>query len=185
MSTTTRRLTADEFFLLPRQEPGMSQELLRGKIRTKPVPGREHGMVAMEVGRLLANHVKTSRLGEVYAAETGFVIARNPDTVQCPDASFVRRERVAEIIDRVKFLPFAPDLAVEVASPGDRPAEIARKTARWIAAGTRMVWDLYPKTRTVTVDRPGQGQRSLAAEDSLEGDEVIPGFTCRVGELFE
>ncbi len=184
MSTTTRLMTADEFLVLPRID-GIRLESVRGEVRTRSLPGEEHGDVAMAFGSLLYNHVKANGLGRVYAGGTGFFVERDPDTLDGPDVSFVRTERLALIVDRPNYIPFAPDLAVEVASPSDRPSEIAEKTARWLAAGTRIVWNLDPRTQTAAVHRPGSPPTVLSAEDSLDGAEVVAGFRCRVGDLFE
>src|SRR4051794_35283312 len=96
MSTQTRLLTADEFFDWP-DEPGMRQELIRGEVITMSLAGGEHGAIAVEIGRLVANHVKAFKLGSAYAAETGFIIERDPDTVRAPDVAFVRTERLSAI----------------------------------------------------------------------------------------
>ena len=184
MSVSTKLMTADEF-LMHSFPPGTRHELIRGEVRELEMPGGRHGDVAMEAGFTIKSHVKAHRLGKVYAAETGFVIEHDPDTVRCPKVSFVRADRLHLIVDDEKFLPFAPDLAVEVASPSDRPGEIAEKTARWLAAGTRMVWNLYPKTITATVHRSGAEPRTFSAEKEIDGEDVMPGFRCRVGDLFE
>ena len=183
MSTATRPLTADEFLDWP-DEPGMRQELIRGEVKTMSLPGWEHGDVAMEASTRLNIHVKAHDLGKVCAAETGFIVERDPDTVRGADVAFVRRERLAAITDRKKHVPFAPDLAVEVRSPNDRPGEIADKTSLWLAAGSLLVWNIDPGTRTATVHRPGAEPILLTENDTLDGGDVVPGFLCRVGDLF-
>lgn len=183
MSISTRAMTADEF-LVHRFEPGTRHELIRGEVRSLEFSGAERGRVTLESARWIADFVDAGKLGEVYAAGTGFVIERDPDTVRAPDVSFVRAERLTEITDDEKFLPFPPDLAVEVASPTDRPGEIAEKTARWLASGCRMVWNLYPRSVTATVHRPGVEPVTLSADEEIDGLEVPPGFRCRVGDFF-
>ena len=182
MSIQTRTLTADEFLLLP--DDGLRHELIRGEIVTMPLPGGRHGYVALEIAWRVNNHVKTHGLGRVYAAETGFLIERDPDTVRGADAAFVRRERLAEITDPDKHVPFAPDLAVEVNSPSDRPGEVSEKAASWLAAGTRVVWVVSVKDRTVSVHSPGSEPVTLGENDTLAGGDVLPGFRCPVRELF-
>jgi Uma2 family endonuclease len=183
MSTKTRPMTALEFLAMP--DDGMLHELIRGEVTTMPLPGWRHGAIAAEIGRLLANHVKAQRLGRIYAAETGFLIERDPDTVRGPDVSFVRQERLAEITDPERHVPFAPDLAVEMVSPSDRPAEVAEKVAAWLSAGTRVVWVIEPGDRTVTVHVGDQPSRTLQPDDTLDGGDCLPGFTCAVADLFE
>jgi Uma2 family endonuclease len=149
-----------------------------------PPTGGEHGDVALNVGFLLKGYIKAHDLGIVCAAETGFILKRNPDIVRAPDASFVAKERIpAEGIPR-GYWPFAPDLAVEVVSPHDRFEEVQEKVAQYLAAGTRLVWVVLPKTRTVLVSRSLREVRSLGLGDELNGEDVIPGFTCQVAECF-
>jgi Uma2 family endonuclease len=183
MSTEVRSMTALEFLMMP--DDGMLHELIRGEVTTMPLPGWRHGAIAAEIGRLLANYVKTHRLGRVGAAETGFLIERDPDTVRGPDVSFVRQERLAEIKDPERHVPFAPDLAVEVLSPSDRPAEVAEKVAAWLSAGTRVVWVVDPGDRTVTIHAGDHPQRTLGAGDILDGGDCLPGFACAVADFFD
>src|SRR5262245_51274489 len=98
MATTTRPMTADEFLTLP--DDGTRQELIRGEVRTMPLSGERHGDVALEMGTRLRVHMKANGLGRTYAAETGFLIQRNPDTVRGVDVAFVRAEKLGRITDR-------------------------------------------------------------------------------------
>jgi Uma2 family endonuclease len=182
MATVTRPMTADEFFHMP--DDGLRHELIRGEVRSMPLHGGLQGEVAIEFGSRLPQHVKANGLGRTYAAETGFLIERDPDPVRAPDVACVPRERLAQITDRSKFVPFAPDLAVEVASPDDRRAKIDKKARAWLAAGARMVWNAFPESRTVRVDRPGEPPVTLHEHDEIVGADVLPGFRCRVGDLF-
>jgi Uma2 family endonuclease len=183
MSINTRPMTADEFLMMP--DDGMLHELIRGEVTTMPLPGGRHGKIALKIGRRVGDFVEKHDLGETFAAETGFLIERNPDTVRGPDVSFVRQERLAEITNPDKHVPFAPDLAVEVVSPSDRPAEVAEKVEAWLATGARQVWVVDPRNRTVTIHVAGLAERTLTAEDTLEGGEILPGFTCKVSDFFD
>ena len=118
-----------------------------------------------------------------FLAETGFLLARNPDTVLAPDISFVRTERLPTAAAE-GFFPGPPDLAVEVISPGDRRTEIAQKVRRWLGHGTRLVWVVDPVARTVAVHEPSGTVRLLGTEDRLTGGDVVRGFAVRVRELF-
>ena len=137
----------------------------------------------MRVGRLLANHVEQRALGEAFAAETGFRLASNPDTVRAPDAAFVRRERIPATGTPAGYWPGAPDLAIEVTSPGDSFDEVEEKVLEWLAAGTRMVIVVNPAKQTATVYR-GQSARLLGAEDTIDGEDVVPGWLVPVREIF-
>jgi Uma2 family endonuclease len=182
MSTTTRSMTAED--VIKFDDPSVRVELIRGELRTMPLPGGRHGMNASEVHFRLNVQVRANDLGVVFAAEAGFLIERDPDTVRGADVAFVRRERMAQVVNLDKHIPFAPDLAIEVVSPSDRGPAVAAKALDWLAAGAAMVWNLHPKTRSASVYRPGQEPVELSEEDFLEGGDVVPGFRCRVGDLF-
>src|SRR5207247_2000848 len=115
--------------------PNKRTELVRGVLIAREPAGHRHGRVAFELGRRLGNHVAEHQLGAAYAAETGFTLARRPDTVRAPDVAFVRRERLPDP-EPVGFPELAPDLAVEVLSPGNRPGEVLTKVADWLSART-------------------------------------------------
>jgi Uma2 family endonuclease len=119
------------------------------------------------------------------AAETGFVLARDPDTVRAADVAFVSRDRVPPEGVPVGFWPMAPDLAVEVVSPNDRPEDIQEKVEEYLAAGTKLVGVVYPKTQSVTVYRSLREIVVLREDDLITGDEVLPGFACPVRKLLE
>jgi Uma2 family endonuclease len=182
MSTKTRLITADEFLLMP--DNHMRDELIRGEVISMPLPGGRHGKVAMNISLLLGSHTKANNLGDLFAAETGYLIERNPDTVRGADVSFIRRERLDQIVNWDKHIPFAPDLAVEIVSPSDGARKVADKAAVWLAAGSLMVWNVFSKTRTITVYRPGAEPLTLTEDEVLDGGDVVPGFRCRVGDIF-
>jgi Uma2 family endonuclease len=132
--------------------------------------------------RLIADYAEPRDLGATYGADTGFRIARDPDTVLAPDVAFVSRDRLPESQDGYYEGP--PDLAVEVVSPNDRVRTVEDKAAAWLAAGARAVWVVWPNTRTVTVHRPGRKPHTLREEDTLTGEDILPGFACPVAKVF-
>jgi Uma2 family endonuclease len=178
----TRLITADEFFGM-RPPPGIKQQLVRGEIEPMSFAGGEHAAVAAEIAALIRNHAKPRGLGRVFT-EVGVVTETDPDTVRAPDAAFIRAERLPLIARFEKFLRIPPDLVVEVTSPGDRPTEIEAKNAEWLAFGVRLLWQVNPAGRTVTVHRPGTESTTLTAADEIDGGDVLPGFRCRVAEFF-
>jgi Uma2 family endonuclease len=119
----------------------------------------------------------------VYAAETGLLLATNPDTVLAPDAAFIHQERVAQIGNVTGFIPIAPDLAVEVISPYDTYMEVEEKVSLWLQHGTQMVV-VNPRRRGVTVYCPGQPVLFLTEQDELCGNDVVPGWRVRIQDLF-
>ena len=182
MSTTTKPMTADELLLLPRGR--FRYELIKGELRTMSPAGDEHGIVIMNLAAPLAVYVKVNKLGFVYGAETGFKIETDPDTVRAPDIAFITRERIEQSGIYKGYRPGAPDLAVEVLSPGDTSEEVDEKIAEWLTAGARMVWVVSPKRRTVTVYRSLKEIKILTEQDELDGADVVPGFHCRVADIF-
>ncbi len=182
MTTTLQRSTANELFEMP--DDGFRYELVKGELRKMSPSGGEHGVVVVNITLLLGQHVKINNLGACCGAETGFKIASDPDTVQAPDLAFVSRERIPESGVPKKFWPGAPDLAVEVVSPGDTYSEVEEKVEEWLAAGARAVWVLNPKRRSVSVYRSMSDVTHLSEGDELDGGEVVPGFRCKVSEIF-
>ena len=165
-------------------DDGCRYELVEGKLVKMAAAGRKHGRFAGRIGLSLALHVETHGLGEYSAAETGFKLASNPDTVLAPDAAFVTRSRAGEAEDGDGFWTIPPDLAVEVMSPKDTYAAAERKALRWIEAGCRAVVVLAPRRRTVTLYRPDKAPAVLTEEDILEVDDVVPGWRLPLRGLF-
>ena len=182
MSPVTQLVSAEQLFRMPAD--GFRYELVRGELKKMTPSGFTHGKVVVKLTAPLAFHVETNSLGVVLGAETGFKIASNPDTVRAPDIAFINQERLRELGPTEKFWPAAPELAVEVLSPGDTVYEIEEKVAAWLAAGSSMVWVLNPKLRTIHVHRPNSPTQTLSENDTLDGQEVIPGFRIRVSEIF-
>ena len=184
MTTQTKvTMTADDLWRMP--DDGQRHELVRGELTVMTPAGGGHGKIAMKLGRLLGTHVEARQLGEVVAAETGFLIARNPDTVRAPDAAFISKEHVPPDGLPEGFIPFAPDIAVEVLSPSDSQLDVEEKIEEWLKAGAALVWVVNPRGRTVTVHRSARDPRVLRGNDVLDGEDVCPGFSVKVAELFQ
>ena len=159
-------------------------ELIQGELVMRTPAGADHGRITAELTMLLGMHVRQHRLGCVYAAETGFQIERDPDTVRAPDVAFVRAERLVDA-SVPGFFPGAPDLVVEVVSPGERAADVVAKASTWLAAGTRMVWIVWPTGRTVDIYRPGSAMVTRRQGQRLDGEGVVSGFSCDVAAIFQ
>jgi Uma2 family endonuclease len=174
-------LSAEEFALLP--EVGRHLALVRGQVVEEPLPGVRQGIVAAKIGIRIDRWSEAQRSG-VIALRTGFILARNPDTVRGPDVCFVRAERLppGELPDT--FLDFAPDVAVEVISPSETANEVREKVQDYLAAGTALVLVLYPKTRELIAHTPDGLARTYRDDEVFTAPEVLPGFSCRVSELF-
>ena len=145
--------------------------------------GPGHGKVAARFAKILMMHVDRLRLGDVYGADTGFLLARGPDTVMAPDVAFVAAARV-HLAPETGYFPGPPDLAVEVRSPGDAPAEVAAKAQKWLAHGCALVVAVDPASRTAVVWRRLAATRTLCEQDTLDCGDIVPGFTLRLSELF-
>lgn len=174
--------TAEDLYDLPLED--VRAELIRGDLVCEPPAGFEHGVGAAEIGYHLRRYVEEHPIGVVCGAETGFVLFRSPDTVRGPDAAFVTRERTERQAAPEKFFEGAPDLAVEVVSPGDSEREVGEKVRDYLAAGTRLVWVIRPRRRTLTVHRPGGEPRVLGPGERLDGGDLLPGFSLAVERLF-
>lgn len=177
-----RLLTAEELYRYP--DTGTTKyELERGRLVVSEPPGERHGSIALNIGAALLAFVRPRRLG-VVTLEAGCVLRRNPDTVRGPDVTFVRQEHLDPGRDRDKFLEGAPDFAVEVISPGERPGAVARKIAGYFEGGAALVWAVYPARRLVVVHTPDGTTRVVREPESLDGGEVLPGFALPAAAVF-
>lgn len=176
-------LTVEEFARLPEPMDGSREELVRGVIEKMPMPRFRHGKLQLRIGSRLSAFVDAHHLGQV-ATETGVVTEHDPDTVRGPDVAFWSAERLPLDADVEIYPEVAADLCVEIRSPSERPKRVRQKLREYFACGVRMVWVIDPEERTVAVYRePTQG-RLLSEDATLSGEDVLPGFECRVGELF-
>ena len=175
-------MTAAELAQLP--DDGWRYELVEGELRKRPPPGYDHGVVTQRLSQRLGVYAEDNNLGVVCAAETGFLIGTNPDTVRAPDVAFVRAERAPALGQIKGYWTGAPDLVAEVISPSDTYSEVSKKAATWLTAGTRLVLIVDPGEHTVTVYSAPAGIRTLTVQDTLDGGDVVPGWTLPVRELF-
>ena len=162
--------------------PGKQVELVRGRLVVREPPGTWHGAVAAKLAYYLGDFVYREGLGFVFAQDTGFKIASDPDTVRAPDVAFVARDRTEQIRAR-GYAELAPDLLAEILSPDDRPAEVLAKVADWLAAGTKLVWVIDPERREARVYRQDGSLSVLGEGDSLDGEDVLPEFRCALASV--
>ena len=186
MVTIQTFITEEELLRMP--DDGYRYELIEGELRQMVPTGFEHGRYTGKMHGLLMIHVLPHKLGDVLAAETGFIIARTPDgraTVRAADVAFVARGRVPADADTTKFLELAPDLVAETLSPSDTAVEVEEKIASWLKAGVRLALTLNPASRSVTLYRSLTDITRLTDKDELDLSDVVPGFRCRVSEIFD
>jgi Uma2 family endonuclease len=182
MAVDAKFTTADELLRMPKGR--WRYELVRGELRVMEPAGIEHGRVAMVAGSALLAHVRRAGGGVVLGAETGFVLETDPDTVRAPDAAFISQERYDRFGPTTKYWRGAPDFAIEVLSPEDRPGKVREKLREWLAAETIAVVVLDPAARTATVHRRGSEASVHGLEETLDLSDAVPGFRPTVAELF-
>jgi Uma2 family endonuclease len=182
MSLSTTPITAEQLFDMP--SDGMRRELVKGELIRMNPAGSEHGVVIAALTVMLGQHVLQHKLGQVFGAETGFVLARDPDTVRAPDIAFVRQERIAVTGIPRAYFPGAPDLAVGGVSPGDRPSEVEAKVSDWLAHGCLLVWVVDPRNRTVAIHRTLRETQVVNENDLLEEPGLFPGWRVNVAKIF-
>lgn len=183
-------MTAEQ--LLTYHAPDRRVELVHGRIVVREPPGWQHGEVLVRLSMRLGNHLAQeqqrhgwgSPRGRLASGDPGFTLFRNPDTVRAPDLAYVSRERHSAAMPR-GFPDFAPDLAVEIRSPTDRPGALLAKVSDWLEAGSRLVWIIDPGPGTATVYRADGTLRLLGADDALDGEDLLPGFICPLRALVQ
>ncbi|HEX4934550.1 MAG TPA: Uma2 family endonuclease [Gemmatimonadaceae bacterium] len=180
--TAAAPMTAEELMRL--NLPNQRTELVRGVLRVREPAGYRHGDVAATALILLGSYVREYRLGRVFAAETGFTLERAPDTVRAPDVAFISTARLLPR-DTRGYALIAPDLVVEFLSPDSRPGELLEKISDWLRAGTRLVWIIDPIRRAAQVYRADGTVAVRGENDPLEGEEVLPGFSCQLSEFLD
>jgi len=186
MSITTPYMTEEELLRMP--DDGHRYELVEGELRRMAPTGYDHGRCTGNLHADLAGHVRKNHLGDVLAAETGFVIARKADgrvTVRAADIAFVAKGRIPADADTSKYLELVPDLVVETLSPSDTALEVEEKIALWLAAGVRLAITMNPALRSVTVYRSLHEIIKLTDQDELDLSDAIPGSRCRVSDIFD
>ena len=174
------RFTSEELEAI-QAATGKSFELVRGELYEVMPTNRRHGRVAAQTGRLLLNWEDQTGAGEVMT-EAGYTLERGPDTVRGPDISFVRKDRLRAEDER-GFPDMSPDLAIEVRSPNETWRELEAKAREYFAAGCRMVW-LLEIDRFLDILWPTGERRRLELDDTVEVDDVLPGFRCKVRDFF-
>ena len=182
MTTSTSLLTATDLWNMPGH--GEGYELVLGELRPMPPSGQEHSIIGLDLATMLNAFVKSNKLGKITGADGGYILHKAPDTVRAPDIGFVKVDRLPNGKATQKYFPGPPDLAVEIISPHDVYEEVEDKVEEFLEAGTRIVWGINPRRKSITIFRGDNSITALRAADILSGEDVIPGFSLPISEIF-
>ncbi len=181
MSIAHHAITAAEFERMTFARP---TELVNGELVEQPMPTSQHGNVVLEIAGELRTWAKATQLGIAFCNDSFVLTERDPDTIRGPDCAFIRREKLlgGKLPPGVLTIPV--DLAIEVLSPSDRWTEVLDKVLEYLRSGVTEVWVVDPEQRSIAVHRADAAALHFDGDDELTRPELLPGFTCRVSELF-
>jgi len=184
---TDHALSADDWAALPADR--WHYEIVSGQLLRLPAADLRYDLIAGDFLRTIGNFVRANALGRVTLADSGFLVSApgEPDTVMVPAVAFVRAEHAPDETEKAAYLRVVPDLVIEIAAPGQLRPALAEKAALWLGAGVRLVWVVWPNRRQVEVSSLVDGvpsTRTLSADETLDGGEVLPGFSVSVQHIF-
>lgn len=179
MVTKERLLTVDEFWQVYAGKP---YELIHGEVIEVSPAGGDSPIIAALITALLTPYILENKLGLLTNAEGGYYLEE--DILVAPDFAFYSWEKHKLHVERDKYRPFAPDLAVEVVSPSDKSEAVDQKIKLYLENGVRLVWVIYPLTRTVMVFRPDAHPDRLSEKDTLSGEDVLPDLEITIADIF-
>lgn len=178
---TTRLTTADELLEL---DDGCRYELMNGELVPMPPANEEHATITVTLAIEVGSFIRRHNLGRAISGDPGLRIRHDPDLVLAPDFAFTRRERLtSEQPDRA-FITIMPDFVVEILSPSERAGRVSAKIQTYLAAGVELVWIIDPEERTVAIYAASGTVQFLRQADTLDGGDLLPGFSLPVSELF-
>jgi Uma2 family endonuclease len=184
---TDHALSADDWAALPADR--WRYEIVSGQLLRLPAADLRYDLIAGDFLRTIGIFVQANALGRVTLADSGFLVSApgEPDTVLVPAVAFVRAEHAPDEAEKAAYLRVVPDLVIEVAAPGQLRPALAEKAALWLGAGARLVWVVWPNRRQVEVSSLVDGvpsTRTLSADETLDGGEVLTGFSVSVQHIF-
>ena len=181
-TTMTKLLTADDLLRLYGQ--GVRGELIQGVLRETMPAGYAHGKIVTKLVFLLNAFIIPRKLGSLTASDSGVWLERDPDTVREPDIAYFSAAKIPLDVLDTGYAEVPPDLVVEIVSPSNSRREVYDKARMWLRYGVALVWVVQPDTRTVDVHRLGRAVATRTENDTLDGLDVLPGFTCAVSDIF-
>lgn len=182
----TQLTTADELLRISSEANARGErcELVAGEVRYLPLGEWNQGIVSSSIVCELGRYIQHNKLGKIFGAETGFVLARDPDTVRAPDIAFVANSSIPAELPESGYWPSPPDLAVEVISTNDRAGEIDEKIQAWLDSGVKLLWVVDPELQIVTAYRSITSVTTYTRSDTIDSIDLLPGFTLLVSEIF-
>jgi Uma2 family endonuclease len=183
MSTEATLISVEEFWRLSGNDKPC--ELVKGKVFDLEFSGFLEGRTTATIAFLLSGHIRRNGLGEVFAAGTGFIISREPDTVRAPDVAFVSKDTLPPGGVGSGFPGMAPDLVVEVVSPGDSASYVQEKAEMWLESGVQLVWLVYSVPQSVVVYHSLGEAKVLHTDDEIDGTLVFEDFKIAVEDFFK
>ena len=160
-------------------------EFVNGQVLARPDMGANSDWIATNLIILLGVHAKAHPIGRVFGASCGYqCFDHEPRRVRYPDVSIIRSGRLPDDVIPKGHVRIAPDLAVEVISPNDEAYDVEERITDFLKAGAPLLWVFYPSTRHVMVFRQGPDCTRLGESGTLDGEGVLPGFTCKIADLF-
>ena len=184
--STVQQTTADELLQISSnlRNQGKRCELVQGELRIMSPGGWKHGDVIGAAHADIGAYIRKNQLGKVFGAETGFLIARDPDTVRAPDFAFIAKANLPATDPTEAYWPGAPDFAIEVLSPNDTTKEVDEKIQAWLAAGVTLLWVIDPELKSITAYRSMTDVTVHTAGDVIDSIELLPGFSLKVSQIF-
>ena len=176
--TIATRLTLDDFLKQAHEKP--YREYIDGEVLEKPMGNRDHSFIQLYLGILIGTFLARTKLGRIGTEWRCIFGPPGRERAVVPDLTYVAQERLTDD----QYPRLAPDLLIEVLSPGQPAGRFADKIQFYLLHGVRLVWVVDPAERTVLVFRPGEPARALTGDATLDGGDVLPGFSVPVAEIF-
>jgi Uma2 family endonuclease len=182
VTTTETLLTVEEFMLRPEREDGALEELVDGKVIVIPRPTEDHSILCLRIAALIQEFAEPRKLGLVSCNDSATIL--NQHNVREPNVAFYSISQVPPMYVGFYYFEVVPELIVVVISPSDSASYVHEKVVQFLKAGVRLIWVLYPMDRDVVVYHSLDRVQHLTEKHTLDGGSVLPGFSCRIAELF-
>lgn len=181
MATTARRLTYDDLEAIPQERPGDRHELIDGELVVTPAPVPVHQIVSANIQYALAHHVRVGKLGLVLDAPVD--VCLTPDNVLIPDIIFIAQERLHII--GPKAVDAAPDLVVEILSPGTHRRDLGEKRELYARFGVQEYWLVDPEAKAIVILALTGAHFAPRAigDDGVISSRILPALTLTVAEI--